>query len=168
MEAGDFSTYAQFCRATSARYAGESNEDAAGRILKSCLLRPPDAELIAALQPLGKIADRWFAKYPNSQWAVIPASLWHYRCGDYEVAAELALTKEGQSDVSAATATGCAILGMALFHEGKIEEAKGNVARARKIVDAGFWRRMGNGLQGYWYDWVFARILLREAESTIR
>ncbi len=25
-----------------------------------------------------------------------------------------------------------------------------------------------NALQGYWYDWVFARILLREAESTIQ
>ncbi len=40
METGDFSTYAQFCRATAARYAEESNGDAAGRILKSCLLRP--------------------------------------------------------------------------------------------------------------------------------
>ena len=168
VETGDFSTYAQFCRATAARYAGETNEDAAGRILKSCLLRPTDAELIAALQPLGKIADRWAAKYPNSQWAVIPASLWHYRCGDYEVAAELALTKDEQSDTSAATATGCAILGMALFHEGKVEEARRNVARARKIVDEGFWRHMGNGLQGYWYDWLFARILLHEAESAIR
>jgi hypothetical protein len=59
---------------------------------------------------------------------------------------------------------------MALFHEGKVEEARANVARARKIVDAGFARRLdvGNGAQGYWYDWVFARILLREAESTIR
>jgi hypothetical protein len=58
---------------------------------------------------------------------------------------------------------------MALFHEGKVEEARGNVARARKIVDAGFARLDGgNGLQGYWYDWVFARILLREAESTIQ
>jgi serine/threonine protein kinase len=168
VEAGDFSTYAQFCRTTAVRYAGETNEDAVCRILKSCLLRPLDAELIAALQPLGKIADRWAAKYPNSQWAVIPASLWHYRCGDYRGAAERALTKGDQSDVSAATATGCAILGMALFHEGKVEEAKRNMARARKIVDAGFFRRMGNGLQGYWYDWLFARILLDEAESTIK
>jgi hypothetical protein len=169
VETGDFSTYTQFCRTTAARYAGESNGDAASRALKSCLLRPLDAELASTLQPLAKVAEVWCLKYTNSPWSAIPVSLWRYRCGDYRGAAELALPKEGQSDTSAATATNCAILAMALFHEGKLEEARGNVARARKIVDTGFKRlNVGNGLQGYWYDWVFARILLREAESTIR
>ncbi len=42
VETGEFSTYARFCRASATRYAGESNGDAACRILKSCLLRPPD------------------------------------------------------------------------------------------------------------------------------
>jgi tetratricopeptide (TPR) repeat protein len=170
VETGDFSTYTQFCQTTVARYAGESNGDAAGRILKSCLLRPPDAELISALRPLAKVFERWPGPNAGKPWAAIPISLWHYRCGDYRSAAEVALPKEGQSDATAATATNCAILGMALFHEGRIEEARSNVARARKIVDAGFARRldMGSGIQGYWYDWVFARILLREAESTIR
>jgi serine/threonine protein kinase len=169
VETGDLATYAKFCRTTAARYARETNGNAAGRILKSCLLRPPDAELVTALQPLGKTVDRWGG--PTSKpWAAIPISLWRYRCGDYRGAAELALPKEGQSDASAATATNCAILGMALFHEGKIEEARANLARARKIVNAGFARGLdvGNGPQGYWFDWVFARILLREAESTIR
>jgi serine/threonine protein kinase len=170
VETGDFATYGQFCRTTAARYAGETNGDAAGRILKSCLLRPPDTELIAALQPLGKTTERWFETNSNNQWAAIPVSLWRYRCGDYRGAAERALARGTQSDTSAATATGCAILAMALFHEGKVEAARENVARARKIVDAGFARRLdaGNSNQGYWYDWVFARILLREAESTIR
>jgi serine/threonine protein kinase len=169
VETDEFSTYAQFCRTAVARYAGESNGDAVSRILKSCLLRPPDAELMAALRPLAKTTEGVFAQSASKSWAAIPVSLWHYRCGDYRRAAELALPKEGQSDASAATATGCAILAMALFHEGKVEEARGNVARARKIVDAGFARLdVGNGVQGYWYDWVFARILLREAESTIK
>jgi len=170
VETGEFSTYAQFCRATAARYAGESNADAAGRVLKSCLLRPPDAALISALQPLGKIAEDWFARHSDNQWAAVPVSLWHYRCGHYRRAAELALPKDGQSDASAATATNCVILGMALFREGKVEEARENLARARKIVDTGFalGLRSGSGPTGYWYDWLFARILLREAESTIR
>jgi hypothetical protein len=169
VETGDFSTYAQFCRASAARYAGESNGDAASRILKSCLLRPLDVELVSVLQPLAKVAESWSSKYANNPWGAIPVSLWRYRCGDYRSAAELALPKNGQSDTSAATATNCAILAMALFHEGKLEEARGNVTRARKIVDTGFKRlNVGNGLQGYWYDWVFARILLREAEGTIR
>jgi hypothetical protein len=170
VEIGEFATYAQFCRTTAARYAGESNGDAAFRILKSCLLRPPDAALISSLRPLARITESSFARSANKPWAAIPVSLWRYRCGDYRGAAELALPKDGQSDASAATATNCAILAMALFHEGKVEEARENLSRARKIVDAGFARRLdvGNGAQGYWFDWVFARILLREAEGTIR
>jgi serine/threonine protein kinase len=169
VEIGDFSTYAQFCRTTATRYAGETNGDAAGRILKSCLLRPPDVALMAALQPLAKLSEDSFAKSSSRAWAAIPISLWHYRRGDYHGAAEFALPREGQSDISAATATGCAILGAALFHEGKVEEANENLARARKIVETGFarrWRMIGT--EGSWYDWLFARILLREAESTIR
>jgi tetratricopeptide (TPR) repeat protein len=170
METGEFSTYAQFCRTTAARYAGESNGDAAGRILKSCLLRPADAELISALQPLAESAESSFARSASKPWAVIPVSLWHYRCGDYRGAAEITLPKDGQSDTSAATATNCAILGMALFQQGKVEEARENLSRARKIVDAAFAGRLdiGNGARGYWYDWIFARILLREAESAMR
>ena len=169
METGDLSAYAQFCRTTAERYAGETNGDAAGRILKSCLLRPPDADLNSALQPLGKTAERWFARNASNQWAAIPVSLWYYRCGDYKAAAQFALSKEGQSDLSAATATGCAILGMALFHEGRVEEARENLARARKIVETGFATRWGaTGSLGSWYDWVFARILLREAEHSFQ
>jgi serine/threonine protein kinase len=170
VENGDFSTYAQFCRTTAERYAGEENGDAAGRILKACLLRPPDAALISALQPLAKVFKSWPGPSAGKPWAAIPVSLWHYRCGDYRGAAEIALPKEGQSDASAATATNCAILAMALFREGKLEEARANLARSRKIVETGFVQglRNGNGIGGYWYDWVFARILLREAESTIR
>jgi serine/threonine protein kinase len=169
VETGDFPTYAQFCRATAARYAGEKNGDAVCRILKSCLLRPPDAELMTALRPLAKSAESAYAGSASKPWAAIPVSLWYYRCGDYRSAAEFALPKEGQSDASAATATNCAILAMALFREGKIEEAKQNLTRARKIVEAGFATRLGaTGSLGSWYDWLFARILLREAESTIR
>jgi serine/threonine protein kinase len=170
METGDFSTYAQFCRTTAAKYAGESNGDASGRILKSCLLRPPAAELTSMLQPLAKVTEKEFPRSGSKPWMAIQVSLWHYRCGNYRSAAEFALPKEGQSDTSAATATNCAIFAMALFHEGKVEEARTQLARAQKIVNAEFAQRLGekDSRMGYWYDWVFARILLREAESTIR
>jgi hypothetical protein len=170
MEVGDFSTYTQFCHVTAAKYAEESNGDAACRILKSCLLRPPTPELVAALQPLAVLAERWRATHANVQWGAIPISLWFYRCGDYHSAAKHAFSTGGQSDTSAATATGCAILAMSLFHEGKVEEVANQLARARKIVNAGFAvnfdKRAGN--EGNWYDWVFARLLLREAESTTK
>jgi hypothetical protein len=122
------------------------------------------------LQPLAKVTEKEFPRSGSKPWMAIQVSLWHYRCGNYRSAAEFALPKEGQSDTSAATATNCAILGMALFHEGKVEEATKQLARAQKIVNAEFAHRLGekNSKMGYWYDWVFARILLREAESTIR
>jgi tetratricopeptide (TPR) repeat protein len=169
VESGDLPAYAQFCRATAARYAEETNGDAASRILKSCLLRPPDAALMTALRPLAKAAEHWSVTYSDNPWTAIPVSLWHYRCGDYRGAAECAFSKGVQSDTSAATATGYVILGMALFQEGKVEEARANLARARKAVETGFATRLGaTGALGSWFDWLFARILLSEAESTIR
>jgi hypothetical protein len=35
------------------------------------------------------------------------------------------------------------------------------------LVDAEFAKglEMGNGATGFWYDWLFARILLREADA---
>jgi len=169
-EAGDYETYKRFCLTIATKYVGESNGDVACRIMKSCLLQPPDPELISTLQPLALVTERWFAAHRNYQWAVIPASLWHYRRGDYRGAAERALATGAQPDTSAATGAGCAILAMALFHEGKTAEARQQLARARKIVDEGFSHRFygGGGISGYWFDWLFARILLREAESTVK
>ncbi|HEU5397185.1 MAG TPA: serine/threonine-protein kinase, partial [Verrucomicrobiae bacterium] len=85
----DRGRYAEFCQAAIATYGATTNGDTAGRILKSCLLFPPDGKLMAQLQPMADTADRMFAPMPSAgfpEWAAIHLSLWHYRHGEFEAA----------------------------------------------------------------------------------
>ncbi len=65
-------------------------------------------------------------------------------------------------------AAGQAILAMALFRSGRLDEARSELAQARALVTARFSSELlpfeGNA---YWFDWVLARILLREAETVV-
>ena len=59
---------------------------------------------------------------------------------------------------------------MALFRLGNIQEADQEWARAHRLVEEKFQGYMGRGtpVYGFWFDWAFARILLREATATIQ
>jgi serine/threonine protein kinase len=167
VETGNLAEYERFSAAAISRYAAETNDDAAVRILKTCLLRPPAAERLAALRPMGEKAERFARTYVN-QWACIPASLWRYRCGEYRETEAIALWPKGDPS-SAAAATLDLIASMALAREGKTEEARPLLERGRALVGERFRSSLPSGgfTLGNWYDWVFARILLREAESTV-
>lgn len=56
---------------------------------------------------------------------------------------------------------------MSCYQSGKTDEAHSQLAQAREIVEEKFQKGLdrGNGITGFWYDWVFARILLREATT---
>jgi hypothetical protein len=70
---------------------------------------------------------------------------------------------------TARTATLRIILAMASYRNGQMEEARSQLAQGREVIEGKFKGGLdrGNGIQGFWYDWVFARILLREATTII-
>ncbi|HZI32455.1 MAG TPA: protein kinase, partial [Candidatus Binatia bacterium] len=172
MESGEFDRYRQFCRSTIAAFLSTTNADAAGRILKSCLLLPPDSEQLKQARPLGKEAES-LLKSSNSDthpgWAAIPISLWEYRLGNYQQTSGYCRYGLNERDTTSAQyVTLRLILAMAKFRMGNIKEAQSELTQARKIVQASPQvLQRGNGQIGYWYDWAFARILLREAEALI-
>ena len=58
---------------------------------------------------------------------------------------------------------------MADYHLGKKESARKELAQARGQIVNHFdkdWE-MGDGGKGFWFDWLFARILLDEATALI-
>ena len=137
-------------------------------------MRPADDKLIGQLRQLGDTTERWSAaQYPmhTSSWATIPVSLWWYRTGDHRRAADCArntLVKD-RSIAGACEATLRLILAMADFQSGQPNEARSELARARGIIDKGFKAGLSRHDErfGVWYDWVFARVLLREADALI-
>jgi hypothetical protein len=69
----------------------------------------------------------------------------------------------------ARTATAQVILAMACFQLHQDDEARALLAQGGETIDAKFQKGldMGSTPNGYWSDWLFARILLREARTLI-
>jgi eukaryotic-like serine/threonine-protein kinase len=173
VESQEVASYQKFCRATIDEFGTTTNGDAAGRILKTCLLLPPDERLLARLQPLGEQAEKFFVSQGHGSfygWATIPSGLWRYRLGDFGRVAEWCRRGLDEKDkTTAQTATLRIILALACHRQGLADEAGSQLAKAREVIEANFKYGLehGNTEQGMWYDWVFARILLREAEALI-
>ncbi len=168
MESAQFERYRAFCGATIANFASTTNGDAAGRILKTCLLLPADDDLMRQMQPLGKAAEEFLASIDPklfNGWATLPVVLWRYRLGDCDQA--IKQCRHGLDETansSPQSATFGIILAMACHQTGQEEEARRQLARARDVIEA---VDRSDSRQGFWYDWCFARILLREATATI-
>jgi hypothetical protein len=173
VESHEDAQYQQFCGATLDVFGTTTNGDAAGRILKTCLLLPPDKKLLERLQPLGEQAEKFFVSQgsnPFFGWATIPVGLWRYRLGDFGQAAERCRRGMDEKDKTTAQAAALRIiLAMSCHQQGQADEAGSQLAKAREVIEAQFKNGLGNGNNslGMWYDWVFARILLREATTLI-
>jgi serine/threonine protein kinase len=173
MESGEFDRYRQFCETTVDSFATTTNGDAAGRILKTCLLLPPTPALLKEAQPLGKAAEKFLASQDPrnvSTWALIPVGLWKYRLGDYEQTAHYCRSGlDEKNTASAEYVTLRIILAMANYRLGNVTEARMGLFQAGNLFRSSNQIRQSRGDNGvgYWYDWAFARILLQEATILI-
>jgi eukaryotic-like serine/threonine-protein kinase len=171
-ECGDHERYNQFCRAAIERFRSSNNGDMMGRILKTCLLFPPEESMMQELAPMALVVDRYFSSTPKETfpiWSIIHVALWEYRRGNYAAADDWCRRGIDRSaHVLSLNVTLSIIQAMADQQRGQTEAAARELAPARKTVE----RRFESGplqgdQQGSWYDWVFARILLREAAAAI-
>lgn len=173
VENGDFSAYRRFCKEAITTHATSNNGDAVGRVLKTCLLMPPDPALWHQLQPLGSTMGEWFQKLApgeKSNWAAIPACLWAYRGGEYGTVVEIARPiSERPAGNNAQVPTIQVIYAMTVWQRGEAVEARRLLVKARDSVNGHFTQPMavGDASRGLWYDWLFARIMLREATLLI-
>jgi hypothetical protein len=102
--------------------------------------------------------------------STIPLALIEYRRKNYMQAMEWCRRCLVDPDYQAARiVTARAILAMCSFQLDQPAEAHSELAESRDFIRskfaAGF--TAGNGTYGYWFDWVSARILLREATALI-
>jgi serine/threonine protein kinase len=170
-ESGQLRKYEVFRRATVDSFATTTNGDAAGRVLKTCLLLPPDANLLRHILPLADAAEKFFRSLGPQQlwtWSAVPVGLWQYRTGNYDKAIESCRRCLNEKDkTSAQSATLRIILAMSVHQTGDVAAARSYLAQAKEAIDAWFKQGIesGDDRDGHWYDWVFARQLLREAQA---
>ncbi len=171
-ECGNRERYNRFCQAAIDRFRSSTNGDMVGRILKSCLLFPPGPSLVEQLAPMAQVADKHFRSIPAARfppWPAIHLALWEYRRGNLTAVDDWCRrVTERPGEVEAVYATLQILQAMADHKRGEIDEAVQELARARQAIEPRFSAgRVSGNLQGFWYDWLLARILLREATAQI-
>ncbi|HSU54170.1 MAG TPA: serine/threonine-protein kinase [Candidatus Dormibacteraeota bacterium] len=179
IERGDVKAYEHFRRAAIERFKNTSDVTDAERTLKISLLAPGDAEVIRALKPFQAMATESFetdpvnaGTYPlMAAWRCISLALMAYR-EDYMPTAQEWCRQAASYEVNtpARIATAHIINAMASYQLGEVSEARSEFEAGRKMVESQFSTGLtsGNGQDGFWFDWLFARVLLREARSLMR
>ncbi len=173
---GDAPGYARFRPAVIARFQGTANPVVAERTLKICLLQAPDARLLADLTPFADTASRAFANVESTStdeifhaaWGSVSVALLEYRRGHYAQAVAWCRRSQNYSeDNQPRNATVHVLLALAERQLGQTDEERRELAQGRELIEAkgsaGLER--GDGELGFWFDWVFGRILLQEAEG---
>jgi eukaryotic-like serine/threonine-protein kinase len=164
----------QFRQEALARFSSTTNAVVAERILKISLLQSPSRRVMASFAPFALMAENSFAEpdlhdpegLARAAWGSVSLALWEYRQGHYERSSQWARHCLACPESNAPReATAHIELALALFQAGAREEALNELRQGRRPIEDIFQRDLapGNGTVGFWFDWVFARILLREA-----
>jgi len=176
IERKDLDGYERFRHAAIARLGDAQNPVDAERLVKICLLKPADESFMNALKPLAETAANSVRDNRGDKrmmaWRCVSLALMDYREGNLQQSREWAQKCLSfiAEESSARIATARIILALVSCQLGDRDEALADLASSRKLVESQFAKPVmisGSAQNGYWYDWLFARILLREADSLI-
>ncbi len=174
-EMGDSTRYNQF-RLEAIKRLGDPSSPATDRIVKISLLMPADASLFEALKPLADVTLQQFkSAITNSQdgdfrasWQCISLALMDYRQGKYQQASTWCQRCLAYPEFNAPrAATAHVILAMASWKMHDFSVADSEYRLGRSAIEAKFTAGMdrGGAINGFWFDWLFARVLMQEAQG---
>jgi serine/threonine protein kinase len=175
LEIGDVAGYDQFRQEAIVRFSAGPCPFA-DRVVKISLLSPANPRLLAEMDGLAKAAADGLATAEaagdvfTAAWRTLAMGLLEYRRGNYAEALRCSQRCLDCHEVNAPrTATAKVILAMAHFQMGRGVEAQATLAQARAMVEskARAPADRGSPINGFWFDWAFARVLLREAGTLI-
>jgi hypothetical protein len=175
LEIGNTAGYDKFRQGAIARFSAGPCPFA-DRIVKISLLQPANAALLDTLAPLAAETASGYATADaagdsfTAAWRALALGLLEYRRGNYALAekwCQTCLAYPGSNPPRTATAK--LILAMASFQVGRASEARVELAAAREIMAEHERARADRGspIQGFWFDWAFARVLSREAAQQL-
>jgi hypothetical protein len=102
----------------------------------------------------------------RAAWESLSLALWEYRQGHYARSVDWARRCLACPEPNASrTATAHVELALALWQTSQKDEALKELTLGRQSIAGKFKSDLepGSAEQGFWFDWVFARILLGEA-----
>jgi len=175
IESGDLIGYERFRQDIIARFAGKDTLFAS-RILKASLLLPANQMLMQDLLLQGEIVERTIRAMDQSGnaavayeggWDSLSLALLEYRRGNYEKATNWCLHCLAYPlSLPHRNATAQVILAMSYWQTNEKSKALLAWGTGLQIIKDRFQRGLvqGNNASGFWFDWIIARILLRECQ----
>lgn len=184
IECGNQSDFESFRKWAADRFGSSGSESDASRMLHSLLLVPADKTYLQRMERLRPLlAEPGFdaKKQPPgrdremSVWRAFGLSILDYRQGDYARSkhwAEVAMSfKDSRNYINGALDP---VYAMACQQLGDENSAKIALERSRLRIEKAFSPELPAAYepfgqyQGFWWDWIIARLLYREAEALIQ
>jgi len=178
IESGDLSGYDQFRHDIIGRFAGRDTLFAS-RILKASLLLAADQKLMEDLQPQGDVVERNVRAMDQSGnaavayeggWDSLSLGLLEYRRGNYDKATNWCLHCLAYPlSIPHRNAMAQVILAMCYWQTNQKSNAVFAWNMGLRLIQDRFERGLvqGNNAEGFWFDWIIARILSRECQELL-
>ena len=181
--AGDVPAYHQFVDDSIDRFSNITNAMASEQVMKACLVYPPNASNLEELRPLSDVLSKSISEAgPNQDpnmvaWREFALALYDYRCGDFKDSIVL-LQKcvASQNYLPERTAMAHFVLAMDFYQIKDFATANSELSLGQALIRQYCPKANGNiSISGmapetsvYWYDWVIAQILQREAVAMMQ
>lgn len=172
LEIPDLGAFERFRHEAITRFSAEQNPFS-DRIIKISLLQPANGEILQRIEPLAEANVQAIEAAEASgdffvvAWRSMSMALFEYRRGNSEAAirwGERSLTTSNENAPRSATVH--SLLALANYRIGREGEAERHLSLADGLLqnrlDPPFER--GSPVNGFWFDWAFARVLHREAQ----
>ena len=178
IESGDLSGYERFRHDIVARFAGRDTLFAS-RILKASLLLPADQKLMQDLEQQGQVAEKNVKAMDQSGnpavayqggWDSISLALLEYRRGNHEKATNWCFHSLAYPlSLPHRNAMAEVILAMCYLQINQKSKALSAWNTGLQLIQNSFQRGLleGNNAEGFWFDWIIARILSRECQALL-
>jgi tetratricopeptide (TPR) repeat protein len=175
VELGDTNAYERFRQEAIARFTAAPCPFA-DRIVKISLLLPASPKIMDSLGPLADVTTKAFAQAEaggdvfEAAWRTLSLALLEYRRGNYTKSVDWCQRCLAYPEYNAPRiATARVILAMSCQQLGRVDDARAELAAGREIVETKFRSPVDRGtpVKGFWFDWAFARILLRETIALV-
>jgi tetratricopeptide (TPR) repeat protein len=176
IESSDRSGYERFRHDIIARFAGRDTLFAS-RILKASLLLAANQTLMQDLQPQGEVVERNVRAMDQGGnasvayeggWDSLSLGLLEYRRGNYDKATNWCLHCLAYPlSIPHRNATAQVILAMCYWQTNEKSKALLAWGTGLQLIQDRFQRGLvqGNNAEGFWFDWIIARILSRECQE---
>jgi len=142
-------------------------------VLIICVLEPLDHRQLEELRPMANYFETnlpYMNKSRGGQWVLMPLALWKYRGGDYDAAIKYCDRGLAQKPpFPPCEADLHLIRAMACFRTGQVDEACAEFEDGRQPVESKLQAGLEHGRAdgGYWFDWVYASVLMHEAATVV-